>query len=74
MDHDWDISMDWCRRCGRTGTEITDGDMASCDGLPGVVHARYKAARLEANALFGPIVERVLGEKLDDGEVPRGTR
>jgi ribosomal protein L37E len=52
MTHDLDMRMDWCRRCGRPYFEIVEGDMAECDGLPGVVHQRFLKAEEEMKKVF----------------------
>lgn len=59
MIHDFDVKLDWCRRCGRSYEEIFDSDLVDCDGLPGVIHARYLRARERAEKVFGPIVEKL---------------
>ena len=64
MSHNFDILMSWCRRCGRPRTEIIELDMTDCDGLPGVVHQRYRDAERHARTIFDPVVEAITG-KLD---------
>jgi hypothetical protein len=57
--HDIDVGMQWCRRCGRPMTEIIDGAIIDCDGLPGVKHARFLKAEAEMHRMFDPVVDRV---------------
>lgn len=58
--HDMGIHMQWCRRCGRPLEQIVEQGAAECDGLAGVVHARYVRAAREFAALVGTDVGEVL--------------
>ena len=61
MEHDFSIKMSWCRRCGRPLYEIVDNNIPECDGLPGVVHARFLKAEADMEKIFGPIIDEILG-------------
>lgn len=59
-DHDMDLSMDWCRRCGHSRFEIIDFHIDQCIGIPGVeLHPRFLEAQANARRLFDPIVDAV---------------
>ena len=60
MKHDYDMSLCWCRCCGRPEDEIVENDLRECDGIREVVSSRFLKARREANALFNPVVAEVL--------------
>jgi ribosomal protein L37E len=74
VKHDFDMAMDWCRRCGRPYYEIMDGDLAECDGLRGVVHQRYIKAAEEAHRIFAPIIDGVLNAIKQLSETCDGNR
>lgn len=58
-EHDIDVLLRWCRRCGRPESEIFNDDLLYCDGLHGVIHARYKEALQRARDIFDPIVRSI---------------
>lgn len=68
MTHDMAPDLDWCTRCGRPRYEIMELDALKCDGLPGVIHARYLTAKREMWEIVGPIVGAVFS---DNGEGSR---
>jgi len=60
MDHDFDLVMAWCRRCGRPLEEIVEADMNACDGLMGAVHQRFLKAQAAARAVFDPSIAKLI--------------
>lgn len=60
--HEFDPVLDVCRLCGRGLEEIENDGPLECTGNSGVTSIKYARWRREAQRVFGPIINPLLGK------------
>lgn len=69
--HDTDFYLMWCKRCGRPEIEIVEDQRMECDGLRGVIHARYIEAKAHHDRVMQPMIDQVMGLLSQQSSDPR---